>query len=63
MKALKHSLRDNIDKAFTAGCDIVLHCNGNIKEMNIVAENSPNLSNFAIKKTLELYKIFNYGKS
>ena len=63
MKALKHSLKVNIYKAFTAGCDIILHCNGNIKEMNIVAKNSPKLSNFAIKKTLELYKIFNYGKS
>ena len=63
MKALKHSLKMNINKAFTAGCDIVLHCNGNIKEMNVVAKNSPKLSNFVIKKTLELYKIFNYGKS
>ena len=41
MKALKFSLKINTQKAFTAGCNLVLHCNANYSEMKIVAENSP----------------------
>ena len=44
-------------KAFKAGCNLVLHCNGNNKEMIIVAENSPLLPKFIIKKTSQFYKI------
>ena len=43
-------------KAFEAGCNIVLHCNGNIKEMNTLAKISPKIDNFMVKKTSELYK-------
>ena len=41
MKSLKSSIKVNTLRAFNAGCDLVLHCNGNIKEMNDVAINSP----------------------
>ncbi len=57
MKGLKFSVKENISKAFKAGCDIVLHCNGKYNEMLIVAKNSPKLSEFVIKKTSQLYKI------
>ena len=57
MKALKTNLKNNVIKSFTAGCNLVLHCNGSMREMNIVAKNSPLLSNFIIKKTSQLYKI------
>ena len=57
MKSLKYSTRNNTIKAFKAGCDLVLHCNGNLKEMNIVAENTPKVNSFIIKKTSEFYKI------
>ena len=57
MKSLKGNLRENTIKTFTAGCNLALHCNGNIKEMEIVAKNSPTLSKFVIKKTSEFYKI------
>ena len=43
--------------AFTAGCNIVLHCNGDLKEMLQVAQNSPKINNFIIKKTSQLRKI------
>ena len=56
MKALKHPIQISTIKAFDAGCDIVLHCNGNINEMTKVAKNSPKLSNFLIKKTSQLNK-------
>ena len=57
MKSLKSSIKVNTLRAFSAGCDLVLHCNGNIKEMSDVAINSPLISNFIIKKTSQFYKI------
>ena len=57
MKSLKDNLKTNIIKTFSAGCNIALHCNGNLSEMRIVAENSPLLSKFIIKKTSLFYKI------
>ena len=57
MKSLKYDMMTNTVKAFKAGCDIVLHCNGNLDEMKIVAKNSPLISSFIIKKTSQFYKI------
>ena len=57
MKSLKGSIKENTIRAFDAGCDLVLHCNGNYKEMNDVAIQSPLISEFIIKKTSEFYKI------
>ena len=57
MKALKFSITQNTIKAFNAGCNLVLHCNGRLSEMIKVAENSPKLDNFLVKKTLEFYKV------
>ena len=57
MKALKYSLEENVKKSFLAGCNIALHCNGNLKEMLIVAKNSPKIDKFIIKKTSQLSHI------
>ena len=57
MKSLKNDIKTNTVKAFKAGCNIVLHCNGNITEMKIVANNSPLISSFITKKTSQFYKI------
>ena len=57
MKSLKYSMKLNTIKALNAGCNLVLHCNGNLYEMKIVAENSPLIDSFIIKKTSEFYKI------
>ena len=57
MKSLKQSAEKNTQKAFSAGCNLVLHCNGRYKEMLVVAENSPLLSKFLIKKTSQFYKV------
>ena len=56
MKSLKFSLKDNTIKAFKAGCNLALHCNGNIVEMTVVAKNSPKVNSFIVKKTSEFYK-------
>jgi len=57
MKSLKSSIKNNTIRALNAGCDLILHCNGNYKEMLDVANNSPLLSKFIIKKTSQFYKI------
>jgi beta-N-acetylhexosaminidase len=57
MKSLKNNMKDNTTKAFEAGCNIALHCNGKLNEMKIVAENSPLISGFISKKTSQFYKI------
>ena len=57
MKSLKSSIKVNTTRAFDAGCDLVLHCNGNIKEMIDVAINSPFINRLIIKKTSQFYKI------
>ena len=57
MKGLKEDMKTKTIKALKAGCNIVLHCNGNQKEMMIVANNTPLISNFIIKKTSQFYKI------
>ena len=57
MKALKFGLSKNVKQSFIAGCNIILHCNGNIKEMFVVAQNSPVINSFVIKKTSQYFKI------
>ena len=57
MKSLKENMQTNTIKAFNAGCNLVLHCNGDLIEMTIVAKNSPLINNFVIKKTSQFYKI------
>ena len=57
MKSLKNRIDESTTKAFSAGCNLVLHCNANLKEMEIVAKNSPFISKFIIKKTSQFYKI------
>jgi beta-N-acetylhexosaminidase len=57
MKSLKNQMKQNTIKTFESGCNIALHCNGNINEMKIVAENSPLISSFILKKTSQFYKI------
>ncbi|MDA9753245.1 glycoside hydrolase family 3 protein [Candidatus Pelagibacter sp.] len=57
MKSLKSSIKENTIRTFNAGCNLALHCNGNLKEMNIVAQNSPKLTLFVVKKTSQFYKI------
>jgi beta-N-acetylhexosaminidase len=50
-------MRENTIKAFKAGCNLALHCNGKLNEMKIVGDNSPLISSFILKKTSQFYKI------
>ena len=57
MKGLKCSIKDGTERAFKAGCDLVLHCNADYKEMLIVANSSPFVNKLIIKKTSQFHKI------
>ena len=56
MKSLKLSLEKNAIKALDAGCNLILHCNGNITEMITLAKVIPNIDKFTQKKTSHFYK-------
>ena len=56
MKALKFDIKTNSIKALNAGCNLILHCNGKIKEMNQLAKIIPKIDNFTQKKTSDFYK-------
>ena len=56
MKALKYGLKNNAIKALDAGCNLILHCNGNIKEMRKLIKVIPTIDKFTLKKTSDFYK-------
>jgi len=56
MKSLKFELEENAIKALKAGCNLVLHCNCNIKEMSKLAKVIPKIDKFTQKKTSHFYK-------
>jgi len=50
MKALSGSPADNVGRALDAGCDAVLHCNGDIEEMIAVAGVLPELTPMSMQR-------------
>jgi beta-N-acetylhexosaminidase len=50
MKALTGSFRERAERAIAAGCDIVLHCNGDLAEARPVAEGAPALAGKALAR-------------
>jgi beta-N-acetylhexosaminidase len=50
MNALMGSIAERTRAIFTAGCDMVLHCNGNLDEMREVARETPELSAKALER-------------
>ena len=56
MKSLKYRLEENATKALQAGCNLVMHCNSNIKEMSRLAKVIPKIDKFTQKKTSHFYK-------
>ncbi len=56
MKSLKFSLIENVSRAIDAGCNLILHCNGNLSEMKKISKVIPKIDNFTQKKTSDFYK-------
>ena len=56
MKSLKYSVEENALRALRAGCNLVLHCNGNIREMSKLTKVIPKIDKFTQKKTSQFYK-------
>ncbi len=50
MKAMKGSFAERTRDALAAGCDVVLHCNGDMKEMQGVAEGVSQLSGKSLER-------------
>jgi beta-N-acetylhexosaminidase len=51
MGALSGSPRQRAERAISAGCDLVLHCNGELSEMREVAAGVPELAGDALRRT------------
>jgi len=50
MNALSGSITERTRAIFSAGCDVVLHCNGKLEEMREVAAETPELSGIALDR-------------
>jgi beta-N-acetylhexosaminidase len=50
MNALSGSIAERTRAIFSAGCDMVLHCNGNLEEMREVVAETPELSGIALAR-------------
>ena len=50
MNALSGTLAERSRAAFAAGCDVVLHCNGKLDEMRLVAGEAPKLAGEAKRR-------------
>ncbi|KAG1700605.1 Beta-hexosaminidase [Nymphon striatum] len=58
MHALKGSFEERTTASFDAGCDVVLHCNGDLNEMRPIAAASPKLSGDSLRRAVQATDLF-----
>jgi beta-N-acetylhexosaminidase len=63
MKALSGSFRERAERAIGAGCDMVLHCNGDLAEAMPVAEGAPALDGKALARAEKALACVREGES
>ena len=51
MGALSGPIAERVRQSLAAGCDLVLHCNGQLAEMQEVAANCPELDGATLQRT------------
>jgi beta-N-acetylhexosaminidase len=51
MQALSGDIRTRAERSIAAGCDVVLHCNGELAEMRAAAAGTPTLAGPAHRRT------------
>ena len=54
MKALKGTIKNKVKAILKSGCEIILHCNANIKEMMQIYSSIPLIKNKTLKKISKL---------
>ena len=52
MKALNGSFRERAERSLAAGCDVLLHCNGDRREMQQIAESTPQFAGKALERAV-----------
>jgi beta-N-acetylhexosaminidase len=60
MKALTGSFEDRTRGSLRAGCDVVLHCNGDMAEMQAVARATPRLSGVPAQRAAEARSVMRH---
>ena len=56
MKALSKDIVTNAKRALNAGCNLILHCSGDIKETTSLLNNLNTIDKFTQKKTHHFYE-------
>ena len=57
MKALRGTLREKVEASINAGCDMVLHCNGILDEMEQVADAAPVLAGRSLRRAKQALRL------
>lgn len=63
MQALSGSFEQRTRRSIAAGCDVILHCNGDMAEMKLIASHVPALAGKALARAQSALKCLNYPQN